>query len=201
MDITLPAETWMEMTEAYSAQMAAEFRGPPPEPVRARPYREGLYTVFSVACGSWDGQCWGRIEAWRLVPESLWDGETIPSYRDAGWDKTGLKVRFRKKIWICAELVNFLAGLPKRSMSLEEAQAYDAGCEYGWRRLWYRSPEITWHSLAGHPVVRYQEGDKRDSVLLWKYRGKTEEIRIADHIKLESPRPNGDSSGEQLTLF
>ncbi|GLW61508.1 hypothetical protein Hthe01_18570 [Hydrogenophilus thermoluteolus] len=192
--VHVPAEHWERIAEeAYSAQIAAEHKDKgKPIPVRTAAYGGYLYTVFGVQHGPW-GKKLPSINAWRLVPLIAYDGETTTVYHDeeeirAGLrkrgDMTGLIVSVKGKMMVCAEMVQFLLGLPRtRPLSLAEAQAYDARQRrFGWRSLWFQGKEPEWFSLRGHPVAVYR-GHRTlgndAAVLLWQHEGEVKELHLA----------------------
>lgn len=215
--IAVPAEAWETLSESYSAHLAVEQKGSKPVGVKATKYKGYLHTVFSVMFGSWGSLSRPTINAYRLLPESMYEGDTTPIYHDkdaiaAGrrerGDHTGLIVSVKGSRMVCAEPVEFVLGLPTtRPLTLAEAQEFDALQQAaGWRALFYKGAPTEWGFLDGHPVVRYLGGDDSHATLFWK-RGKTiEELSISDEIQLESLMPEvlvvpQSAHTEQLVLF
>jgi len=194
--IILPAETWMDMAGAYSADRLALSEGKRPVAVKTCPFREHLYTVFGVVYGCWGSDIGYVLEAWRLLPESMYEGETTTIWIDEEairsgakerGDHTGLIVTAGGRRMVCVEPAAFGMGLPTFTLSLADAMAYDDQCrKAGWRSLLYPCAERQWALLEGHPVVRYvnSAGNCR-AALLWRYRRRIEEITLDNGVPLE----------------
>ena len=219
--IFVPAETWVTFTMAYSADLAVEHKGHNPLSVRTFRHGGSLYTVF--AC------CYGRysqiinsyyVEAWRLVLEAAFKGETTDVYHDEKaiasgrrrrGDMAGLVVSVGGKRMVCAEEIHFHQDLPGVApMTITEAKAYDGKARgSGWRALFYKSRKPKWHSLKGHPVARYAIGDdpeKVHTVLFWRDGKTVSEMTLCNDVPLNAPpKPQTDSTAPlgspQLSLF
>lgn len=214
----IPAEEWRRIAEtAYSTDKAIEHTGSGPVPVRSAQYGGHLYVVFSILHGPYgiNSQPW--IEAWRLLPEAMYTGETTLVYNDkhaiqAGLrkrgDHTGLVVSVQGRRMVCAERVRFTLGLPgTRPLSFEEAKAADERRRTsGWISLRFSGIEPEWFSLQGHPVALYRGADGDFATLLWKHRRMTYEMPIAGDVPLSPIWHLGDTpkrrvDEEQLALF
>lgn len=217
--IQVPAERWEKIAEAYSTHIAVEHKGKKPIPVRSAEDGGFIYTVFSVSYGPW-GTRQPSIEAWRLLPASMYTGDATTVYHDkaaieAGLrergDHTGLIVSANGKLMVCAERVRFLMGLPEtRQLSLAQAKDHDERQRRsGWRALWFGGKEPEWFSLRGHPVAVYRDHDTLGddhAVLLWKGNGQIHELSIANDVVLspveELTVPSVVATPEgQLALF
>ncbi|MDR9154963.1 hypothetical protein FEP40_05841 [Burkholderia multivorans] len=170
--IQVPAERWESMAAAYSCHMAVEHKGNKPVPVRTAEYGGLLYTAFAIMRGRYGGATQPYVEAYRLVPKSLYTGETTLVYHDKKaiedglrerGDLTGLIVSANGELMVCAERVWFVMDLPStRPLSLAEAEDYDARQrKSGWRALWFAGKEPEWFSLRGHPVAESHRGSRR----------------------------------------
>jgi hypothetical protein len=210
----IPAEQWETIASANSCALAAEHKGHKPLSVRTAECGGFLYTAFATMYGPYGEARKPFVEAYRLLPQSMYAGDTTLVYhdekaiqaglRDRG-DHTGLIVSVRGELMVCAEKVQFVMDLPgTRPLSQAEAEEYDERQRrWGWRSFWFSDAERVWHSLRGHPVVRYwkDEGDSR-SVLFWKSGREIHEISISDDVALspldqiEATAPQG-----QLALF
>jgi hypothetical protein len=219
--IQIPAERWEAMAAANSCHLAAEHKGKgnKPLPVRTAEYEGFLYTAFRTVWGAYGGNMRPHVDAYRLLPASLYTGETTLVYHDeeaiqAGLrergDHTGLIVSANGKPMVCAERVRFILDLPgTRPLSLAEAKDYDERQRRsGWRALWFGSKEPEWFSLRGHPVAVYRDHStlhEDHAVLLWKAKGEIHELSIDDDVVL-SPKelqtlPSVVAPEGQLALF
>lgn len=195
---SIAAEIWQRLADAYSCQIVIESPKGKPAPVRAMQLGGCLYTVFSIIYGAYGATIRPRIEAWKLLPLEMYQGETTLVYHDeaairAGLrrrgDHTGLIVSVNGKRMVCAEMVEFVMDLPTtRPLSLVEAKDYDERQRSsGWRALWFKGKEPEWFSLQGHPVAVYRDhstlGDD-NAVLLWRSDGEILELSIANDIEL-----------------
>lgn len=220
--IQIPAEQWEAMAAANSCHLAAEHKGKgnKPLPVRTAKYGGFLYTAFVTMWMPYGEARKPYIDAYMLLPTSVYVGETTMVYHDEEaiqvglrkrGDCTGLIVSANGKLMVCAERVRFILGLPGTPpLSLVEAKSHDE-CQRksGWRALWFRGKEPEWFSLRGHPVAVYR-GHKTlgecHAVLLWKNNGKIQELSIADDVALspveETVVPLGATAPwRQLTFF
>lgn len=157
------------------------------------------------------------IDAYRLLPTSVYVGETTLVYHDeeaiqAGLrergEHTGLIVSVNGKWMVCAERVRFVLGLPgTRPLSQPEAKAYDERQrKSGWRALWFNGRRPEWFSLHGHPVAVYREHatlGKDMAVLFWKLDGEIHELSIDSDVSLSPPEElrTVPSDEGQLALF
>ena len=214
------AEKWLVASKACSVHLAVEHKGAGPIKVMTFKHEAFLYTVFSVHYRPY-GMQKAEVEAWRLVPESLYSGDATQIYHDkvaieAGLrprgDHTGLVVLVRGKRMVCAQKVLFQQELPTTvPMTQAEAEAHDqseSGC--GWRALWYPGVTPAWHTLQGHPVARYcchRTLGEAHSVLFWRHESRIEEMPIDDGVMLypsrgiTAQRDVITSEGGQMALF
>jgi hypothetical protein len=222
--ILVPAEQWETMASANSCQIAAEQQcacegsGHKPVPVRTAEYGGYLYTAFATIYGPYGAARKPCVEAYRLLPRSMYSGETTSVYHDAEairsglrerGDHTGLIVSVRGNKMVCADKVWFLMDLPgTRPLSQAEAESYDEWQrDYGWRAGWFNGALPEWFSLNRHPVARYRGhatiGNNR-AALFWKLGGAIQELSIADDVALFAPERRAVAVGEpegQLALF
>ncbi|KGG87408.1 hypothetical protein P245_20305 [Comamonas thiooxydans] len=184
--VLLSGQDWEDMTRIYSTVELTETPSGHTASVKAKQYGGFLYTVFSIAYGGWN-----EINAWQLLPESLYEGDTcieidwekVRARKRHGYSYLGLKVKVAGKVMVCAKPVNFLRSLPTvKPLSMEEALAYDIQCRRaGWRpHLFGTQAKVTWRKLAGHPVVIYElDGKDSRTALIWKHRGVIQEFSIS----------------------
>lgn len=222
--ILIPAEQWETMASANSCQIAAEQQcacegsGLKPVPVRTAEYGGYLYTAFSATYGPYGAARQPCVEAYRLLPRSMYSGETTSVYHDAEairsrlrerGDHTGLIVSVRGAKMVCADKVRFLMDLPgTRPLSQVEAVAFDERERvFGWRSGWFKGALPEWFSLKGHPVARYTGhrtlGNNHEA-LFWKLGGAIQELSIADDVALfalERRAVAADEPEGQLALF
>jgi hypothetical protein len=218
--ISVAAEYWEEIASATSCdRLVEEKKHDKPVSVRTVQHRGGLYTAFATVFGPYAAAFKPRIDAYRLLPASAYDGHTttvgqLREAVDAGLrerdDHTGLVVSVRGRLMVCAERVRFVLALPTtKPLTKSEAQSYDEiQRRCGWRSAWFPGQEPEWFALERHPVVVYRGhrtlGDDY-AVLLWKYRGAIHELFIRD-VPLspiaETPRADSTHPPEdQLSLF
>jgi len=217
--IQIPAEHWEAMAAANSCHMAVEHKGNKPLPVRTAGHGGFLYTAFTTVWGAYGGDMQPYVDAYRLLPPSLYTGETTMVYHDeqaiqAGLrergDHTGLIVSVDGKLMVCAERIRFILDLPgTRPLSQSEAKDYDERQRRsGWRALWFGSKEPEWFSLRGHPVAVYRDHctlHEDRAVLLWGAKGEIHELSIGGDVILspleELATPSIATPEGQLTLF
>lgn len=206
--IIIPAETWEQMAaEAYSGSMIME-----QEPKLLGQKKEGLYAVKAVEFKGFlytsFGTCYcgykaegkrSTIYAYRLLPESMYSGETTTVYHDeeaiqAGLrkrgDHTGFLVTVRGKRLVCAESVQFILDLPNtKPIPLATAQAFDEEeRRMAWRSILYRGAEIEWFSLNRHPVARYKkEGFPTRAILFWSSGKRIQQLSLGEEVALSPP--------------
>lgn len=219
-EFLVPAETWQKIASAYSAHLAAEQKGNKPISVLTDEYGGYLYTVFGVTYGPWGIATKPSTDAYKLLPVSMYDGETTLAYHDRKaiesgtrkrGDMTGLIVSVKGELMVCAKHVRFLMDLPTtRPLSVSEAVTCDERQrKSGWRALRFNSKSPDWVSLRGHPVAVYRghkvfdEDDK--AVLFWRRGGKIEELWIDDDVSLDPGQDAPDTpaalSEAQMALF
>lgn len=218
--IRVQAERWEALAAANSCHLAIGHKGNKPVPVRVAEYGGFLYTVFATITGPYGGAVPPHVEAYRLVPPSLYAGETTLVYHDEEaiqsgrrkrGDKTGLIVAVNGKTMVCAQVVRFVLDLPgTRPLPLAEAKDYDARHRRsGWRALWFAGKEPEWFSLRGHPVAVYRDHatlGTNHAVLIWRASGEIRELSIDGRIVLSPPEeefqtaPSSVEEG-QLVLF
>lgn len=216
-EVLVPAETWKRVASAYSAHLAVEQKGNKPITALTAEHGGYFYTVFGVTHGPWGGATKPSANAYKLLPVSMYDGETTVAYHDRKaiesgarkrGDMTGLIVSVKGELMVCAERVRFLMDLPgTRPLSLAEAMSHDEGRRgAGWRALWYGGKEPDWFSLRGHPVAVYRGHKTLDddrAVLLWKHDGAIHELGIDDDVLLDGVDRERVpvASNVQLALF
>jgi hypothetical protein len=164
------------------------------------------YTAFGIIWGPYGGRMPPQIDAYRLLPQSMYAGDTTLVYYDkkaieAGHrergDHIGLIVAVRGELMVCAERVRFILDLPGTCpLSLAEAKDYDERHRSsGWRALWFEGREPEWFSLSGHPVAVYRSHrtlGNDHAVLLWRRGAEIHELAIAKDVPLE-PQVNGQN--------
>lgn len=195
----VPAEHWQRIASANSCHIAVEQKADRPVSVLTAEYRGFLYTAFGTLHGPFGEARKPYVDAYRLLPMSMYTGETTLVYHDeeavrAGQrergDHTGLIVSVKGKLMVCAERARFIMDLPgTRPLSLAEAKAYDENQRMsGWRALWYGGKEPEWYSLRCHPVAVYRGHktlDKDKAVLFWGHNGVMHELGIDDDVLLD----------------
>lgn len=219
----LQAAAWEQMAEANSVSRCAEqsSKNPKPVSVKTKGFGGYLYTAFATMYGSWGGSTQPTVSAYKLVPESVYDGETTVVYHDedaviAGLrkrsDHRGLIVRAQGRLMVCAEPVKFLCDLPEPqyAIDLATAKSHEAKArQYGWRSIRCSRVEPEWYSLRGHPVNRYVHDGRVYQSLLWFYQGRIQDFWLDSDVELSSvdelyttkasaPQPR---RAEQLGLF
>jgi len=213
----VPAELWQQIASANSCHLAVEQKGGRPVSVRTAEYGGFLYTAFGALYGPFGEARKPYVDAYRLLPMSMYAGETTLVYHDneairegrrERGDHAGLIVSVKGKLMVCADKVRFLMDLPgTRPLSLAEAMSYDEGERgAGWRALWYGGKEPDWFSLQGHPVAVYRGHKTLDddrAVLLWKHDGAIHELGIDDDVLLDGVDRERvpAASNAQLALF
>ena len=191
--VLLPAQEWEVFSKAYSADLLIESGADKVGGVRTHEFEGFLYTVMSISYLGSMGR--NILEAWQLVPESLFTGEVFESRdwdalvamgRDRG-DFTGYKVKVKGKPMICTKEVSFVAAPPTvRPITLQEAQDTDAmGRSYGWRAHLFGEVEPTWKFHMGHPVAVYENERRLQLVLLWRSGRSVKEFTLADDTLLD----------------
>lgn len=213
----VPAERWQQIASANSCHLAVEQKGGRPVSVLTAKYGGFLYTAFGTIYGPFGEARKPYVDAYQLLPTSMYAGETTLAYhdeeairagqRDRG-DHSGLIVSVKGNLMVCAKRVRFLMDLPgTRPLSLAEAMSYDEGERgAGWRALWYGGKEPDWFSLRGHPVAVYRGHKTLDddrAVLLWKHDGAMHELGIDDDVLLDGVDRERVpvASNVQLALF
>lgn len=175
----LPAQQWVRMANAYCGDRIAESDGKSVVGVPAVSHAGFLHAIFAVVYGGYSGE--ERAEGYRLVPPEMYEGETIASidWRDARsmntrrrGDSTGLLLKVKGKVMVCARRVHFIKTLPTtQPIALDEAQRFDeAARPWGWRAMGYRDADISWRAIAGHPVAIYRDPIRMRSLsmLFWR---------------------------------
>lgn len=194
--ISVPVEQWEGFAKSNSCSNAVEQKGGKPVSVRTFSYGGFIYTSFGTMFGSYGSGIKPTIYAYKLLPESLYQGVTTPIYHDdeaikngarERGDMIGLVVSVAGKLAVCAEKVDFLCGLPStRPLSIEEAKAFNTTQEdAGWRSLFYDG-SCSWFTLNGHPVAVYEKERNSSAVLFWRGGGSVQEMSIADDVELSS---------------
>ena len=191
--VSLPAQEWEAFSKAYSADLLIEAGSDKVGGVRTHEFEGFLYTVMSISYLGSMGQ--SVLEAWQLVPEKMFNGET---FENRNWDRlvamgrergdfTGYKVKVKGKPMICTKEVRFRASTPTvRPISLQEAQDTDAMVRrYGWRAHLFSEVLPQWHFHQGHPVAVYENDRRRLLVLLWRNGRSVEEFTLPDDTVLD----------------
>lgn len=183
--VTIPAEEWELMVGAYSGDLFSEApKGTIPS-VRVRQHGGHLYTVFSTLYGGRSGVFYAS--AWQLMPVST---VASPVAEDAAQvpergDYRGALVKARRQVMVCSKPVDFHRGLPTvKPLLISEAVLYDESCRgSGWRSGMFSSKvDITWWTLAGHPVVCYENQEGCRVIMLF-WRNST--VMHADPMKVD----------------
>ena len=202
--VLLNAQDWYEMSEICCASETSEAEKGQLASVKAKQYGGFLYAVPSVLHGARSGN--HVANAWQLLPESLYQGEAIDAVnwpkvhaeKRYGYGYEGLRVKVTGQIMVMVKPVDFVRGLPTvPPLSLEMAEAFDKDCRSaGWRsHMFGEGSTITWHKLAGHPVVVYEkEGREPMATLLWKYQGRIHDHYL--HTKVEGFSFDTDTTPE-----
>ncbi len=214
--LTVPAERWNELAAVNSCQLAVEHQGKGAISVRAIEHDGFMITAFATLYGPYGESRKSYVDAYRLLPAEMYEGETTLVYHDeeaiqAGrrgrGDHTGLMVSIKGKLMVCAQKLRIFMGLPgTRPLSLAEASAHDEHeRSMGWRALWFESRTPEWFSLSGHPVAVYRHHKtlgEDHAVLIWKSRGAIHEMSIDDDVPLEAIQKHAPAGGYgQLALF
>jgi len=215
-EISLPAEMWKVMADTYSAMAASEQSPGKLVGVKSAIYSGQRYTCFGVMYGPYRKKGGSRVWAYRLVPESMYGGETTTVYHDedaikAGLrgrgDCTGLIVSVSGKRMVCAERVDFLIAPPTtKPVPLADAQAFNEKEQgYGYRSFRFSGQTPEWKYLNGHPVAVYKsDGEEMHAVLIWK-KGKNIEEMWLGEVELYASSTVGViasiRSEDQLSLF
>lgn len=170
--LTLPAEKWEQMTEAYSGmntdkQMMCDSKPKicKPVSVKVKTIGDRQYTTFGMCHGDINNS---YIQAWELWPESEYDRPTHITYHDeaaidAGLrergDLEGLIVTHKGRQYVLTRFTEIKKSLPSRAaaVSLREAREFDKSqSEVGWRTTWFKSATPVWRLIEGFPVVTYR---------------------------------------------
>lgn len=203
----LPAQEWVRMADAYCGSRLAESDGKSVVGVSAVSHAGYLHSIFSVVYGGVSGE--EIAEGYRLVPPEMFDGETVASidWRDVRTmrtrrrgDSTGLLLKVKGKVMVCARHVHFIKTLPTtRPIAIEEAQRFDeAARPWGWRAMGYGDSDVDWRKVAGHPVAVYRDPVRMRSmsVLFWKDGANIKEYRL--HPDLETSMFDAVSATQSL---
>ena len=184
--VTLSGQEWLSMSGICSALEISEAGKNGIASVKAKQYGGYLYAVTSYSSGPHN-----EVNAWQLIPESLYTGitmdkvdwEKVHAEKRYGYSYLGLRVKVAGKVMICAQPVNFLRGLPTvQPITLLEAQAYDKVCRpWGWRATSYgEEAKSSWHMLAGHPLVIYERAGKPSrGTLICKIHGQIQDFHLS----------------------
>lgn len=219
--VVLPAQDWVKIADAYCGERLAEADGKSPVPVTAVHSSGYLHTIFGVIYGGNSGDY--VAQGYRLVPPEMYAGETAEfiDWRDPATfhtrrrgDSTGLLVKVRGHVLVCAKAVHFVRDLPTvKPMSLSEAVEHDeASRSHGWRSSGSFSPEVSWRSLNGHPVVIYQDpmNMRQIAMLFWRSGSQIEEYvlpkqlnisMLTDPVSAAVPQIPSNESPIQMGLF
>ncbi len=194
--IQIPAEQWESFSEAYSSDTAAEHKGNKPIPVKTFEYGGFRYTVFGTIYQAFSLEKSSTMKAYKLIPMTMYQGETTLVYHDSDairqglrhrGDMTGLIVSYQGNLMVCAEQVFFEKGLPTmRPLSVAEARAYNEKQTGGWRFLNHSESKQKWFTFHGHPVVLYQFDRewKNVAILFWRKGAAIQEMTVAEDIGL-----------------
>lgn len=193
---TIPAEDWDKFSSINSCQKATEHNGKGPLPVKFTEFRGFLYTSFATMWSGFGIEHTSNADCYKLIPESLYEGETFIKHHDeeaiaAGirsrGNHIGLIVSVRGQRLVCAERVQFCLGLPTtKPITQAEAEKCNLDQESsGWRALFYKGCDKEWFSLNGHPVVRYYSERGISTSLFWRKGRIFDDLRIANDVSLE----------------
>jgi len=188
--LVVPAQEWMDIAEAYSADLLADFKGSKgAASVRATQHRGHLITTVGVIWGGLDGG--GMTISYRLLPQSLYSGQTWMNPQDLAaqyeqgrvrGDETGLVVKANGSQVVLAQKVQFQRALPTCSpLPLARAVEYHRrNSRWGWRAMHFQQAQIRWGLLNGHPVSCHTnpDGEVRQ-VLYWLYKEDVQEILVS----------------------
>lgn len=215
----LPAQKWMALKNAYSADLLADHRDKGSlASVRSCEHQGYLYTTLAVLHMGARGQ--SECHSYRLIPLDMYQGPTWRSHsqlvdlydkeRSRG-DCVGLMVLIKGQPMVLAQRFTFKRSRPTCiPISADEALQYlngFAGC--GWRSLFFKDASVTWGTFEGHPVTVYTNPDGATrKVLYWTCDGLIEEyeLSLADKVQ-ETPAPTLATlqpticQPEQLGLF
>lgn len=218
--LQIPINVWVEFSCRVAASHLAGQSGSQIVSVPAIEYQGYLYLVTSALYTVAGDDRWPVVSTYRLVPIEFYQGDTTTIWHDepaisrgerARGDHKGLIVSVKGTRMVCAEAVQFRAGLPNcRVMSRHEAQAHDASNRnLGWRVFVTQRVEPDWTTLCGHPVAVYYrpDGDDPYCVLYWKNNCRVMEMTIkhslleADHSALALFEASSTQDQEQMALF
>lgn len=219
--IVLAAQDWIRMANAYCGDRFAEADGRSAMTVSAVDHGGFQHTIFSVIHGGATGE--HRAEGYRLVPPAMYDGLTADfiDWRDPATvearrrgDATGLLVRVKGRLLVCAKAVHFIRDIPSvPPMPLHEAKDYDvAARSMGWRAMAFNGADISWRSLNGHPVVIYQHPMQARcvSMLFWRSQSGIQEYCLpnaldasmfTEPVDVKAPQQMVKEDPIQLGLF
>jgi len=196
--VLVEAENWDAKAASNSCMKAINQKDGKLISVLTFDYHGYLYTSFGTIYCQYSAQFKPTVFAYKLLPLSLYGGETTTIYhdeeaiaagrRDRG-DFSGLVVLVKGKSFVCSEPTLFLKDLPKtRPMQLALAQFFDTLCgSHGWRALYCSSALPTWKSLARHPVAEYKTDAGEIIPVLFYQEGSTiHEMRLGTDITLSS---------------
>ena len=185
-------------------------------PMRANAMELGGYQhlVGGVTYGSWGATIRPTIDAWRLVPENMFDGPVYirphderaieQGLRERG-DLTGLLVRVHHDRMVCQDRSLVGMELPKHVLSMPIAKEWNRSHgRTGWRAFDCTKDRPRWASLDGHPVVVYQGKNGREArALIWRTPGgRIEDLLLADDVDLDDASGAAAlETGEQLCLL
>lgn len=194
----------MQMTEQKVVNGQAK-------PVSAKAVRlnNRLYTNMG---GSWHGvNC--EYQAWELIPEAEYTGDTTTIYydpeaiesgrRERG-DHTGLMVTNQGCRYVLANQILIRSTLPSRhcAVSLSEAKEHDRkNSRWGWRSK-YGTEDVTWIEKKGFAIALFgvAEGEKRAAMLYYRtLDGEIDGVYVNDPDALES-LPISDVGNDMDTM-
>lgn len=196
--IKVPAEVWYRLATANCAGLAASQTGKGRLRPKTNCYNGFLYATFAAMYGEFGAHERPRLEAYRLLPESMWRGEKFETAkalsRRAENDESlrgsylGLLVEVLGEPMVCAKEETFVMDLPRtKPMALEEAEKYEAKQRrVGWRSMFFRGAAVWWASLERHPVAVYEnkKTGARRSALVWRDGKSTRDLIIGSEVPL-----------------
>lgn len=218
-EITIPQQHWYSASQRLAlmnltSQKRAEVVSVPVFEHSGYAYmgNSAIYTAFGSDEKS-------SIGAYRLIPKSLFKGETTTVYHDPEainrgererGNLVGLIVSVKKQLMVCSTMVKFVASLPTTApISLSEAKKHAASFQsIGWRKSVLDAVTPLWNHINGHPVASYNNPDMNFCchVLFWRLQNEVHEMSLGQSVIFDddcsalnsTPWP---TSGSQMQLF
>lgn len=204
-EILVPAERWEKLAGMNSCNMEAQKDKTKPVSVKSDTYQGKRYTAFGCMYGSLFESV---IDAWEMLPEAMYQGETTTVYHDEAaiqegrrsrGDMSGLLVVHQGKRYVLDKRVALKKGLPSpaAAISMDEAMRYvDEASKYGWRAL-FGHTQPSFVMREGHAFECYQE-QETINVLLFRVGRSIVETRVsqAHFARLnDTALPNNKGAG------